>query len=369
MKPIPNIFDKIKSAKNLPSLPQVLLKLVEACNSEKTTPGELSRITSQDPSLSTKVMRLVNSAYLGLPQRVNSLEKAVVFLGADTIKNIAISASVLQAFSRTRAHAFLKLSHFWWHSFKCAALARRIAKEISYPLPEEAFLSGLLHDIGKLILSVNFAKTYSAILKEANHRPAPLLNQERLMGTTHAEVGAWLIRQWQPNSLMADAVLYHHEETQRVSDAFPIVKIVYVANALCQVHPEDLQTGLNVADALFRFSPAQVERIVSGADEEVIDVARSLDITIEAPRIEDTPEPGEAVDRAESASLRFDDEENGPDGLLTEVKDISLLYGTLQNLLKAEDRHAILRAVARGLQILFEIQAVLFFCTIRKKTG
>lgn len=347
MKSSKKIFDKIKSSKSLPSLPQVLLKLIEACNNDETTPKELSQIISKDPSLSTRVMRLVNSPYAGLINKVKSIEQGVLYLGSDTIKNIAISASVLQVFSHMEGNSFFKLSQFWWHSFMCASIARSIAKKISYPSPEEAFLSGLMHDIGKLLLWVNFTEDYSAIITDSGNNIDLLITGEKKLGATHCEVGAWLIRQWNLKSLMADAVLYHHEPIERISDAFPLVKIVYVANALCQVHTKDSRVGLKAAEAVFGFSLSQVEEISFGAKEEVTDVAQSLEIAIEPPSIAEITGP-------ENESGKIED-------LLFEVRNTSLLYGTLQNLLKADSKDSILKVVERGLQILFDVKRIFFF--------
>ncbi|MBW2011771.1 MAG: HDOD domain-containing protein, partial [Deltaproteobacteria bacterium] len=229
---------KIKNLKNLPTLPQILIKLIEACNNEETTHKELSEIISKDPSLSAKIMRLVNSSYLGLNTRIKTIEQAVVYLGSDAIRNMAISASVVQVFSHVKGDSLFSLNRFWRHSLMCASIARKIAKESSYEYPEEAFLSGLLHDIGKLVLWVNFKEDYPEILKDCEENPELFIGAEMRLGTTHCEVGAFLIRQWKFNPLVADAVLYHHEPVDKILHALPLVKIVYVANILCVKYDE-----------------------------------------------------------------------------------------------------------------------------------
>lgn len=341
------IYQRIKSSKHLPSLPQVLLKLIEICGKEETTPNELSQIAAQDPSISSKVMRLVNSAYMGLAVKVNSLEKAILYLGLDTIKNVAISASVLQAFSRTQGNSSFQLRQFWWHSLMCASISRRIAKKISYGSPEEAFLSGLLHDIGKLVLWVNFKKDYAEILKRSGSNADLLIAGEKEIGATHYEVGAWLVRHWNLDSFMADAILYHHEPPERISGAFPLVKIVYVANTLSKRQAENPEIRLGIAKTVFGFSRSQTEELTAEAAEEVLEVARSLEIAVEPPPGEELAEPEKDFNRSEA--------------LLREIRNFSLLYGTLQNLLKADNKDAILKIAEHGLQILFDVKKVLFF--------
>ncbi|HIJ54794.1 MAG TPA: HDOD domain-containing protein [Deltaproteobacteria bacterium] len=339
-----NIFQKLKRSKNLPSLPQVLVKLIEACNSDKTTLKELSQITAKDPSLASKVLRLVNSPYMGLRDPVTSLEKAVLYLGADTIKNMAISASVLQVFSQTKSGAHFNLSQFWWHSLLCALISRRLAKLTDYKHPEEAFLSGLLHDIAKLIFWIHFPKEYGLLLSESGVNSEQLIAGEVRLGASHAEVGAWLTRRWNLDPLMADAVHYHHEPIEDIAHAFPLVKIVHVANVLSQGNSVQSAGGREIAQTVFGFSPSLVEGILSEAKEEILDVARSMDIPVEQP-----------------PDLSAEIQQESNEELLSQVKNISLLYGTLDNLLKADGQEAILTILERGLKILFDVPSLMFF--------
>lgn len=345
MRFIDAILKKIRHTKNLPSLPQVLLQLIDACSDPDAPLHELSEIIAKDPALASKALKLVNSAYVGIMDPVTSLEKAVVYLGATTIKNIAISASVLQAFSGTKSGSVFNLEHFWWHSFMCASLARRMAKRAGFKNPEEAFLAGLLHDIGKLILWQYFPKEYGQILENVDSDPIRLSEREAALGANHAEVGAWLARQWQIDTFMADAVAYHHETVEDILNAFPLVKIVYVANRFSQGAAEKgLPTGGEVAKAAFGFTASQMETLVSGARDEVAEVAGALDIPV-------SPPPGLETGKSSKAD----------DALLVEIKNISLLYGTLENLLKADGKDAILLVVERGLRIVFDIQSLFFF--------
>ena len=227
------LFDKIETSKNLPSLPHILIKLIEVCNKEESEIKDISQVINKDSSLSAKVMRMVNSSYYGLPKRVTNIEKALLLLGIDAIKNIAVSASVYQAFKKAKDNSVFNLKQFWWHSLMCAILSKLIATKTLYLSHEEAFLSGLLHDLGKLVLWVNFSKEYAQILHSSKDQPDLLLAEETRLGATHCEVGAWVINRWNLQSFISDAVLYHHESIDRIIDALPMVKIIYVANILC----------------------------------------------------------------------------------------------------------------------------------------
>ena len=339
-----NIFQKLKRSKNLPSLPQVLVRLIEACNNDNTTLTELSQIIAKDTSLASKVMQLVNSAYMGMREPVTHLEKAVLYLGADTIKNMAISASVLQVFSKTQSNEQFNLNEFWWHSLLCALISSRIAKHIDYKHPEEAFLSGLLHDIAKLIFWTHFPEEYGRLLSESGTDSEQMIAGEIRLGASHAEVGAWLARKWNLDPLMADAVCYHHESVEEIVDAFPLVKIVFLANVLSQGTSEQSAQGVAIARSVFGWSPSVVDEIVSEAKEEILDVARSMDIPVEQPM-----------------DLSADILQASGKELLRQVKNISLLYGTLDNLLKADGQDAILMILDRAVNILFDVPSPLFF--------
>lgn len=229
----------------------------------------------------------------------------------------------------------------------CATLSKLIAGKTSYPAPDEAFLSGLLHDIGKLVLWVNFPKKYSEILQSYRDKPDLLLAGETRLGATHCEVGAWMINRWNLQSFMADAVRYHHEQVHRVLDALPLVKIVFVANALCSEATEETDAKFKTANEILGLARPDVEELISLAREQTKEVAESLDIEVEPPYASDTP-------ASEQDAVKQED-------LVRAVRDISLLQGTLQNLLEAHDEESILKVVKQGLQVLFDVHNVLFF--------
>lgn len=348
LKTAEKINGRLTISKSLPSPPQILLKLLEACGNAKSTPGELAKIVFKDPSVSAKILQLINSSFMGLREKVNDLERAIVYLGADTIKNIAISASVVQAFRKAESGAQFNMHHFWWHSVMCGTLAKRIAKKTGYAATEEAFLSGMLHDIGKLVLWVNYKRKYAEALLEAGEDIDLLITKEMEIGAAHHELGAWMVRQWRLNSLMADAIYYHHDELLRVADALPLVKIIYLANILSRVEDPGGEAVQLAARTLFNFSENQIAEILDGARDEVADVAESLGIPVTSP-----PLPVSEV-VPESDILH----ENR---LADTVKHLSLMYGTLQNLLKAHDPESIVKTAHQGFAILFGVQRLLFF--------
>ena len=156
-----SLLDKLTRLKHIPTLPHILLQLIKTCNADSGSLKEISRIIEKDPALTIRILRLVNSAYYSKNNRIGDVDGAVIFLGTNAIKNIAICSSVHEVFQNVRSRSGFNLKHFWWHSLRCAILAKSIAEKQNFHDPEEAFLFGMLHDLGKIILWVNFPEQYS----------------------------------------------------------------------------------------------------------------------------------------------------------------------------------------------------------------
>ncbi len=348
-----SVIDRISTLKDLPSLPHILVKLMEACHDESGSLEDIAEILTNDPSLCSKVLRLVNSAYYGLGSRVESIDQAVAYLGTNAVKNIAISSGVYQVYNSRKGDNAFNLKLFWWHSLKCALLSRIFAKEIGYGSLEEAFVAGLLHDIGKLVLWVNFSDKYTELIKKYENRPEMLAAGEGQLGATHSQIGAWLLDRWKFQSFVADSALYHHEPLKRIADALPLVQIVYTTNKLSAETVDVRGHGIKVAEKLYGFSQEQVIGFLARSDEELGEVARSFGIEIEAPH--------------ETGGDLSDTDREAQENLIREIHDITLLLGTTRNLVAAHAEKDILKVLQEGFQILFDINHILFFLYDDKK--
>ncbi|MBU1453543.1 MAG: HDOD domain-containing protein [Proteobacteria bacterium] len=341
------IYARLQRSKNLPSLPQVLLKLIKTCDKEDMHLSELSQIIIKDPSISSRVLTLVNSASFGINSTFSNLNQAVVYLGADTIKNLSITASVEQVFSKLKKNDHFPMSRFWWDSLTTAIYAKRIARQIAYANIEEAYLAGLLHDLGKLLLWMNFAEECTTVQSLVTDGIVCCSAEEEQIGITHCEAGAWLVRQWQLNSFIADAILYHHGSLQQIKGAFPLVKIIYLAEKCCQVRGEDYETVYDAGAELLDLGTDQIDEVRNGVEEEIKEVAKGLGIQVKP--------PSEQADEKIPESTEHDLD------LLRQVKNYSLLTGFLGNLIQAESRDAIFKAIEQALNILFDVKTIFFF--------
>ena len=350
-----SLLDKLSSLKNIPTLPHILLQLIKTCNADSGSLKEISRIIEKDPALTSRILRLVNSAYYSKNHRIGSVDGAVGFLGTNAIKNIAICSSVHEVFQKVKSRSGFNLKHFWWHSLRCAILAKLIAKKQNFHDPDEAFLSGMLHDLGKIILWVNFPEQYADLLEKRKGRPDLILAGETQFGANHAEIGAWLLNKWNFQPVIADAVLCHHHSLNSMQDAPPLAQFIYVANALSKNSGQKIREGLTASQKIFGFTQSVVEEFLCRADDELKTMAESLNIVIE---------PFKSNDFEDS-----EDDREKEIHLTQEVRDRSLLLSTVQNLLAATDEAAIWRETSQGLQILFELTSILFFAYDPENNG
>ncbi len=257
------IQDQIKKSGNLPTLPEILVTLLDACDNDGSALAEVASIINKDPALSFRVLQLVNSAYYGLRSTFTGVEQAVAYLGVNSIKNIAITASIHQVFDQKRLMAVkqFNIGRFWHHSLMCATLARRIAKKTGFSCPEEAYLSGLLHDIGRLVLISTFPKQYETFLILSDDVESELNAERQFIGMTHSEAGAWLVLNWKLNSLVADAIRYHHQPLNQIQEAFPLVKIVYLASLLLE-RGQDLESTHEAGNLLLHLGRGDLTAIL-----------------------------------------------------------------------------------------------------------
>ncbi|WP_028318311.1 HDOD domain-containing protein [Desulfobulbus elongatus] len=344
------VFNTLKISGNLPSMPQILVQLIDKCHEPEIDLQAIVRIVDKDAAISAKLLQLVNSAFIGARRPFTNLEQAVVYLGSDTIRNLAISLSVQQVFRRVENNSLLSVDRFWHHSFLTALLARNIAVATGYPDPAEAYLTGLLHDIGKLLLWMAFPGKYAPLLLKGvrchNGRLAFL--EEEKLHVNHCSAGAWLCEQWHLPTLLADAIRYHHHPLEEVEQALPLTRIACLADLLSHS-----STGgrdcLDAAGRLFDLSGEQVSALYEGVEERIGELADLLGIHVPRSAKSSHDQEPESQEIHKETSL----------GLISRVREITQMSGLLDNLLRAENTIQVAAAVEQGLRILFNEEACL----------
>ena len=231
MKDLKVVVDRIEE---LPTLPQVAAKLMKLIDDPNSSAGDLHKVMSRDAALAGKMLKLVNSAFYGLPNKVSTLDKAIVLLGFNTIKSLALSVSVFGVFGKGKAGGKFDRERFWRHSVGSACIYRVLARKVQGVDPEMAFVAGLMHDIGKLVLDQYAPEELAKVLAEAEKRQCAFVEAERaLFGTDHSAVGGWLADRWGFPEVLSGWVKQHH--TAGAEEKDPRIAISVFADYLVKV--------------------------------------------------------------------------------------------------------------------------------------
>lgn len=224
---------------SMPSLSITVSKILEVTKNPQVTAKDLNKVISLDPVLVGKVLKLVNSAYYGLSNKVTSLVTAIIMLGINTIKNLALSTAVLGNMRKGSSFKTLNVDGFWRHSIGVGATSKLIATKIGIPAnrTEEYFIGGLLHDIGKIPLNVIFEEEYLRAIQQADMHKTQLIEMEKeLIGITHCEVGKLIGEKWRLTDETYECILYHHDPNMASEKNFKLVSSVYIANIYCNLN-------------------------------------------------------------------------------------------------------------------------------------
>ncbi len=237
-----NILDIITSISTIPTLPTVLAKITSLLRNPKTSAEEVGRAITQDQSLASKVLKLVNSAFYGFPGKISTITHAVVILGFSTIKNIVLTASIFEVFKKSpeRTTGF-DMEKFWLHSIACGVAAQTIAKHLGNKDREECFISGLIHDIGKIIMCQYLPDEFNRVVLNVRKNNMLMYESEKqLFNMTHQEVGGLIANNWNLPVNLQYAVRSHHSP-QTNQNHYTITAIVHCADIL--VRALDLGNG------------------------------------------------------------------------------------------------------------------------------
>lgn len=228
----------IQDLGQIPTMPTIAAKVMQIVNDPHSSAEDVAKFISRDVALTSKVLRLANSAFYGIPRTISSVNSAIVILGFNTIRSLVLSASVLKVFPSKPGLVSFDRKAFWKHSFMVGIASRMLAQMYRRKKMidmETAFSAGLLHDIGKIILEQYANDDYAPVLKAAKEKNLPLVMVEKsLLGMSHADVSGMLIDKWQmPNELRLPIVNHHSPLEDK--DTQDMACIVHYANHLCHV--------------------------------------------------------------------------------------------------------------------------------------
>ena len=229
------ILERIVSqTESLPSLPDLYCRLMEEIRTSEGSIQRVGEIIETDLSMSAKVVQLVSSAFFGLPRRVSRPSEAVMLLGLDTVKSLALTEGLFSKFAESTL-SFIPIKSIYEHSMKTGLLAREIAgvEGADKVMVADAFIAGLLHDVGKLLLGHNISDIYQKIFERSSQEKIPFFEAERAkLGTTHGEVGAYLLGLWGLPDAVVEGVAFHHNLSGSLVKRFEPLIAVHVASAI-----------------------------------------------------------------------------------------------------------------------------------------
>lgn len=207
------LLQQIKSCPNLPSLPSIAVQVLDLAQKSDADIGEIARLISKDPAMSTKILRTVNSSFYARSQAVSTISHALVILGLQSVKTLVLGFSLVSNLAKNKTRGFKHLT-YWKRSIYSATAARVLSAKLGVVQQEEAFLCGLLKDIGMLVLDQVLGEEYGKLHEQATTH-LELVEQERAaLGMTHAEVGGFLAEQWKLPPLLRSPIANHHTVDQ-----------------------------------------------------------------------------------------------------------------------------------------------------------
>jgi putative nucleotidyltransferase with HDIG domain len=219
--------------KDMPSLPTSVSKVLNLCNNPQISPADLNYVISLDPVLVGRVLKLLNSAYYGLNQRVTNLVRAIIMLGINTIKNLALSSAIMGILPKDKRYQGLDMEGFWRHSLCVGTATKLLAKQrgVDPKQLEEYFTAGLLHDIGKIPLNAVLSKDYMVAVTDADREQLSLYQVEsKTLGINHCDVGATIVKAWQLPGPVGETIMFHHNLAAYPGSHSDILSCVAVAN-------------------------------------------------------------------------------------------------------------------------------------------
>ncbi len=230
------IVDKALAAiGDIATLPEVTIKIIQIVEDAKSTARDLHDVIKNDPALSVKVLKVVNSAFYGLPGQIASVDRAIILLGLSAVKNIAIAASIARLFKGKRISEKFSAADLWRHNVAVAVAAKGIARRSPHPhMPDEIFVAGLIHDLGTLVERQAFPDQFAQVIERCASEGGNFLQIEReIIGADHQAFGAGLTAKWKfPRHLRA-AVGFHHNAEMLSDELKGIGTIIQVADILC----------------------------------------------------------------------------------------------------------------------------------------
>jgi putative nucleotidyltransferase with HDIG domain len=226
------ILEKVKNCPRLPSLRSIETALRELLHADNRYTTQISEVIRRDPSLTARLLRLVNSVYYGLTTPVNSIEEAVFYLGIRQIRQLAVVTPVIEDFQKLAGSTAFQWREFWQHCIATAILTRELTSSMMRLDDESDYVAGLVHDVGRIVMASAFPNHFNAIYQDGDIEEEDILHREqRILGVDHTELGAIYLSQHQLPGVLAE-VARHHHNPERAEKSRELTAAVHIADLL-----------------------------------------------------------------------------------------------------------------------------------------
>lgn len=272
-----DIEELVGKIKGLPPLNLVIQKLLCVVENDRASAEEVTSILSSDQAIASKVLALVNSSFYGFPSKITTISRAVVILGNKSIQNLALGFAAMDAFKDYKGA--VPIQKFWMHAIAVAIASQNIAKHIKYPVPEEFFIGGLLHDIGQLILSLFYPEHYNKLLEVGQEQF--LIREKEFLGVTHQTAGSLLLMHWKIPTTLTNMVNTHHAyESYEKKQSVAVLSIAeFIASLIERESLEDIdETTVSNSLDKFNISGDNFTKILMNTYVQTIASEESFDI-------------------------------------------------------------------------------------------
>ncbi|GBD97368.1 phosphodiesterase [bacterium BMS3Abin06] len=219
----------VRKITKLPTLPVIAREILAIIDDDLTPVNKLEKIIENDPPISAKILSVANSAFFGFRMPAKTLNNAIIRIGFNNVKNIAIGISLITVLEEGKRGGALDYQRVFNHSVSVGFIASLLSEHLKLAIPEGILINGMLHDIGFLVLSRYFSETYLNVLNEFD-KGKPLIEAEKeVLDFTHADIGTWLAEQWKLPETVLNTTLYHHTPSL-AKDDLQHLAVVHIAD-------------------------------------------------------------------------------------------------------------------------------------------
>ncbi|HJV24506.1 MAG TPA: HDOD domain-containing protein [Aromatoleum sp.] len=351
MRELPQSVAVAIESASVPALPQVLVRLIQQVDDEGSTMDQLASIIAQDPGLCARILAAANSAAFQRSTSLHDIKSCVQVLGTRLVRAMATCLAVKRLFEKEPGSLNAELTGFWQHSLLVAETAQALATATGYARPDEAYLAGLLHDVGQLLLLSSHGEQYAWLLSQSTDEPTLLSLEQARLGVQHTEAGAWLADQWKLESGLADAILFHHVAAEQIVTATQLPRLLWLADAICR-NPGGAASLNTLCHTLFGpDTRLDLEGIASQALDHVEVIARALGIDPPTTGLNAAPATLPQVSIVPPAAVP-----SAADRALEErIRDIAVLHPLQQDLAGLDSDAELLNSLRESARILFDL--------------